>query len=128
MPRTPASARNPRPRAPGARSPAPWRPRRRAGVPPGRHPVLTWILRVVLAARLAMLLLFVAYVVSVQVNAVAYLAGSSRPIVGGTAPPTPLDSAAAAVAYVIAGLVFEAVAAFIILIAVVLLRARIRER
>jgi hypothetical protein len=75
-----------------------------------------------------MLLLFVAYFVSVQINAAAYLAGRNRPVVGGTVPPAALHSTAAAVTDIIAGLVFEAVAALILFIAAALLRAAIQER
>lgn len=80
--------------------------------------------RVLWAARLALLLLFIAYFVSVQVNAVAYLAGRNDPIVGGAAPPVPLHSGFAAAADIIAGLAFEALAAFIVFIMVALFRAR----
>jgi hypothetical protein len=80
------------------------------------------------AAQLALLLCFVAYFVSVQVNAIAYLAGRHRPIVGGTAPPVPLDSNLAAAGDIIAGLAFEAIAALIIFIAVALSCAVIRRR
>jgi hypothetical protein len=93
-----------------------------------RHPVLTQTLRALRAAQLAMLLLFVAYFVSVQINAVAYLAGRNRPVVGGAVPPVALGSIAAAVADIIAGLLFEAVAALILLIAAALLRAVIQDR
>jgi hypothetical protein len=93
-----------------------------------RHPVLTWTLWILRAARLVMLLLFVAYFVCVQVNAAAYLAGRNRPIVGGTVPPVPLGSDAAAVADIITGLVFEAIAALIVFIVVALFRAAIRTR
>jgi hypothetical protein len=78
-----------------------------------RHPVLTWTLRALRAAQLAMLLLFAAYFVSVQLNAAAYLAGRNRPVVRGAVPPVALGSTAAAVADIIAGLAFEAVAALI---------------
>jgi hypothetical protein len=92
--------------------------------PPARHPVLTWTLG---AAQLAMLLLFAAYFVCVQINAVAYLAGRRHAIIGGTTPPLPLDSAGAAVADIIAGLVCEAIAAIIVFIAIALSSAAIRE-
>ena len=93
-----------------------------------RHPVTAWTLRVLRAAQLAMLLAFVAYFVSVQVNAAAYLAGRDHPVVGGTVPPAALDSTAAAVTDIVAGLAFEAVAAVILFIAAVMLRSVIRER
>jgi len=108
------------------------RPRRqphdRGGTPGSRHPVLAWTLRMLRAAQLALLLCFVAYFVSVQVNAIAYLAGRHRPIVGGTAPPAPLDSNLAAAGDIIAGLAFEAIAALIIFIVVALSCAVIRRR
>ena len=98
------------------------RPRRqphaRSGTRGSRHPVLTWTLRVLRVAQLALLLCFAAYFVSVQVNAIAYLAGRHRPIVGGTAPPVPLDSNLSAAGDITAGLAFEAIAAVIIFIVV----------
>jgi hypothetical protein len=75
-----------------------------------------------------MLLLFVAYFVSVQINASAYLAGRNRPVVRGAVPPVALGSSAAAAADIIAGLVVEAVAALILFIVAASLRALIRER
>jgi hypothetical protein len=101
---------------------------RRGGTTRSRHPVAAWTLRVLRAAQLALLPCFVAYFVSVQVNAIAYLAGRHRPIVGGTAPPVPLDSNLAAAGDIIAGLAFEAIAALIIFIAVALSCAVIRRR
>ena len=91
------------------------RPHARSGTRGSRHPVLTWTLRV---AQLALLFCFLAYFVSVQVNAIAYLAGRHRPIVGGTAPPVPLDSNLSAAGDITAGLAFEAIAAVIIFIVV----------
>jgi hypothetical protein len=85
------------------------------------------VLRAIGVAQLAMLLLFVAYFVSVQINAVAYLAGRHHAVVGGTAPPLPLDSAGAAVADIAAGLVCEAIAALVVCIAAALLQGAIRE-
>jgi hypothetical protein len=75
-----------------------------------------------------LMLLFVIYFVSVQVNAIAYLAGRNHPVVGGTTPPVPLNSTAAAIADIIAGLLFEAIAALIVLIVITLLSAAIRQR
>jgi hypothetical protein len=103
-------------------------PHDRGGTTGSRHPVLTWTLRVLRVAQLALLLCFVAYFVSVQVNAIAYLAGRHRPIVGGTAPPVPLDSNSAAAGDIIAGLAFEAIAALIIFVAVALACTVIRRR
>jgi len=82
------------------------------------HPILTWALRVLRAAELALLLCFVAYFVSVQVNAIAYLTGRHRPIVVGTAPPVPLDSNLSAAGDITAGPAFEAIAALIFFIVV----------
>jgi hypothetical protein len=93
-----------------------------------RHPALTWTLRVLRAAQLALLLCFVAYFVSVQVNAVAYLAGKNDPVIRGADPPVHLGSVTAAVADVIAGLVFEAIAVVIVFIVVSLFRGGIRKR
>jgi len=75
--RCPAGGPHPREAlpAPGERGTAARWPRGGAGTPVSRHPVPTWTLRVLRAAQLAMLLAFVAYFVSVQVNAAAYLAG-----------------------------------------------------
>ncbi len=73
-------------------------PHDRVGAAVNRHPVLAWTLRVLRGAQLALLLLLLAYFVSVQINAVAYLAGTKHPIIGGTASPVPLHSDAAAVA------------------------------
>ena len=74
-----------------------------------------------------MMLIFAAYFVSVQINAVAYLAGSRHAIVGGTTPPIPLDSAGAAVTDIAVGLLLEALAALDLLIVVLLSRAAISE-
>ena len=93
-----------------------------------RNPVLIWTLRVLRVAQLTLLLLFVIYFVSVQVNAVAYLTGRNHPVIGGTTPPVPLNSAGSAVVDIIVGLLIEAVAALIFLIVVAMLRAAIRER
>jgi hypothetical protein len=94
----------------------------------GKHPALTLILRVLRAAQLALLLCFVAYFVSVQINAIAYLAGKNHPIVGGATPPVPFDNAAAAAADIIAGLILEAIAAVIVCIIVSLSISTIRKR
>jgi hypothetical protein len=85
------------------------------------------MLRALRAAQLAMLLLFAAYFVCVQVNAAAYLAGRTRLVVRGAVPPVALGSTAAAVADITAGLVFEAVAALILFIATALFRAAIQD-
>jgi hypothetical protein len=108
------------------------RPRRqphaRSGTRGSMHPVLTWTLRVLRAAQLGLLLCFVAYFVSVQVNAIAYLTGRHRPIVGGTAPPVPLDSNLSAAGDITAGFVFEAIAALIFFIVVTWSWAVIRRQ
>jgi hypothetical protein len=93
-----------------------------------RHPVLTWTLRALRAAQLAFLFLFVAYFVSVQVNAIAYLAGRKHPLVPGTVPPVPLDSAIAAAADITAGLIVEAVTAVIVSIMTALIRVAMWRR
>jgi hypothetical protein len=93
-----------------------------------RHPALTWTLRVLRAAQLALLLCFVAYFASVQVNAVAYLAGRNGPVVRGADPPLPLTSGLAAVADIMAGLVVEAIAALVVFIAVSVIRGVLRNR
>ena len=90
--------------------------------------VLTGTLRVLRAAQLAVLLIFVAYFVSVQVNAIAYLAGKRHPLVSGTVPPAPLDSALAAGADITAGLIVEAVTALAVFIAIALFRAGMAGR
>lgn len=91
------------------------------------HPVLTWTMRVLRAGQLAMLLAFTVYFVSVQVNAVAYLAGRHHPVVPGTTPPVPLDSAAAAAADITVGLGFEAIAVLVVCIAIAVTEARTSE-
>jgi hypothetical protein len=93
-----------------------------------RHPVLTWTLRALRAAQLALLFLFVAYFVSVQVNAIAYLAGRKHPLVPGTVPSVPLDSAIATAADITAGLIVESAIAVIVSIMTVLFRAAMWRR
>jgi len=97
--------------------------RRRAGAR-ASHPVLNWTLG---AAQLVMMLIFAAYCVCVQINAVAYLAGRRHAIASGTVPPLPLDSAGAAVTDITIGLACEAIAAIDLFIAVALSSAVIRE-
>jgi hypothetical protein len=93
-----------------------------------RHPVLTWTLRALRAAQLAMLLCFVAYFVCVQVNAVAYLTGSRHPLITGTVPPVSLDSAIAAAADITTGLILEAFTALIVFIVIALASPAVRSR
>ena len=87
-------------------------------------PAVNWALGI---AQLAMMLIFVAYVVCVQVNAVAFLTGTRHAIVGGTAPPIPLDGAGAAVADFAAGLLIEALGIIDLVIVVLFAVAGIRE-
>ena len=77
------------------------------------------------AAGLVTILLFAVYWVCVQVNAIAYLAGESA-IIGGTTPPVPVDGDATAAADIVIGLIFEAIAALILSIAVAVAVARLR--
>lgn len=88
------------------------------------NPALNWTLGIV---QLVMLFLFVVYFASVQINAVAYLAGRHQAIVGGTTPPVPLDSTGAAVTDIAAGLLCEALFAIDVLIAVLVSRTVIRD-
>jgi hypothetical protein len=93
-----------------------------------RYPVLSWTLRAVRAAQLALLLCFVAYFVCVQVNAVAYLTGSKHPLITGTVPPVPLGSAMAAAADITAGLILEAFTVLVVFIAIALTLPAARSR
>jgi len=97
---------------------------RTAGSTRVAHPALIWVLRLVRGVQLAMVLCFVVYFLSVQVNAVAYLTGRHRPLVGGATPAVPLDGAAAAVADIVVGLAFEAIAALIVFVVVAVIRKR----
>jgi hypothetical protein len=76
------------------------------------NPVM-WAIR---AAVLMMQLLFVAYFVCVQINAIAYLAGKHSAVIGGVKPPAPIGSDTAAIINIVVGLVFEAVVALIVAI------------
>ena len=78
------------------------------------------------AAGLVTILLFAVYWVCVQVNAIAYLARKRSAIIGGTTPPVPVDSDAMAAADIVIGLIFEAIAALIVSIAVAVAVARLR--
>jgi hypothetical protein len=93
-----------------------------------RRGVLGWTLRILRVIQFVMVLVFVAYFVCVQINAVAYLAGRSKALIPGAAPPVALHSGMAAAADILAGLVFEAVAALIIFIALAVGRSAIRNR
>jgi hypothetical protein len=80
------------------------------------------MLRVLRVVQLAVLLAMVVYLVEVQVNAAAYLAGRHHPVIDGATPPIALDSAAVAVTLIIVGLVVEAVAALIVFIVIAVIR------
>jgi hypothetical protein len=97
--------------------------RRRAGGR-GSSPAVNWALGV---TQLAAMLIFVAYFVCVQVNAVAFLTGTRRAVIGGTAPPVPLTGTGAAAADCAAGLLIEALSAVDLVIMVLFAVAGIRE-
>lgn len=78
------------------------------------------------AAALVAMLLFAAYWVCVQINAIAYLAGERSAIIGGTTPPVPISSDSVAAADIVVGLIFEAIAALIVSVAVAVAVARLR--
>jgi hypothetical protein len=90
--------------------------------------VLGWTLRLLRAIQFVMALVFAAYFVCVQINAVAYLVGRSKAIIGGVAPPVALSSGVAAAGDIAVGLVFEAFAAFFVFIALAVIRSGIRRR
>jgi hypothetical protein len=90
--------------------------------------VLGWTLRILRAIQFVMVLVFVAYFVCVQINAVAYLAGTSKAVIGGVAPPVALHSGVAAAADIAVGLVFEAIAVVIVFIVLAVIRSAVRRR
>jgi hypothetical protein len=83
-----------------------------------------WPLR---AAGFVMELLFVWYFVCVQINAIGYLVGKRSAVISGMTPPARIDSLAAAVCDIVAGLVFEAVAALISGIAIAFALTSLRD-
>ncbi len=78
------------------------------------------------AAECVTVLLFAAYWACVQINAIAYLAGKGSAVIGGTTPPVPVRSDATAAVDIVIGLIFEAIAAVIVSIAVAVACARLR--
>lgn len=92
-----------------------------------RRGVLGWTLRILRVLQFALLLAFVAYFVCVQINAVGYLAGS-KAIIGGATPPVPIHSGLAAAADIAVGLVFEAIAALCVFIALAVIHSAVRRR
>jgi hypothetical protein len=93
-----------------------------------RRGALGWTLRILRTMQFLLLLVFVAYFVCVQVNAVAYLVGRGKAIIGGVSPPVALHSGIAAVADIAAGLVLEAIAALSVFIALAVIRSAFRNR
>ena len=87
-------------------------------------PAVNWTLGI---TQLAVMLIFIAYVVCVQVNAVAFLLGTRHAMVDGTTPPIPLDSVGTAVADFAAGLFIEALGVTDLVIMVLFAVAAIRE-
>jgi hypothetical protein len=74
-----------------------------------------------------MALLFCAYFVCVQINAIAYLAGNGRAIISGTAPPVPLHSYVAATADILIALIIEAFTALVTAIAIAMALTSLRN-
>lgn len=71
------------------------------------------VLTLLRAAALVTVLLFAAYWVCVQINAIAYLVGKRSAIIRGVMPPVPVRSDAVAAVDIVIGLVYEAIAAVI---------------
>jgi hypothetical protein len=75
-----------------------------------------------------MVLLLVIYFLFVQVNAIAYLVGMRNTGFGGASPPVPIHNDPTAIANIVVGLLFEAIAALIFFVALAMLRQAIRDR
>jgi hypothetical protein len=88
--------------------------------------IMRAILTVLRVAALVAVLLFAAYWVCVQINAIAYMVGKRSAIIAGTTPPVPVRSDAIAALDVVIGLIFEAIAAVIVSIAVAVAVAKLR--
>lgn len=80
------------------------------------------------AVRMVLMLVFVAYFVSVQVEAIAYLAGKHRAGSWGSSAPIPIDGVARAIGDILVGLFWEIIFGLIFLIAGVLIHAESQER
>ena len=85
--------------------------------------VVLWVLE---AVRMVLMLCFVAYFLSVQVAAIAYLAGSRSG--SGSSAPIPLDGVGAAIGDILIGLFWEIIFGLIFVIAGLLIHAQFRER
>jgi hypothetical protein len=78
---------------------------------------------------MVLMLCFVAYFLSVQVAAIAYLAGTRGSGSGsGSSAPIPLDGVGAAIGDILIGLFWEIIFGLIFVIAGLLIHAQFRER
>jgi hypothetical protein len=84
------------------------------------------VLTLLRVASLVVILLFAAYWVCVQINAIAYIVEKRSAIIGGVTPPVPIRTDAIAALDVVIGLIYEAIAAVIVSIAVAVAVARLR--
>ena len=84
------------------------------------------VLTLLRVAGLVTVLLFAVYWVCVQINAIAYIVEKTSTIIGGITPPVPIRSDAIAALDVVIGLIFEAIAAAIVSIAVGVAVAKLR--
>lgn len=93
-----------------------------------RSPVVSGLLWLLRATCLVMVLLMVIYFVFVQANAIAYLVGMRNTGFGGASPPVPIRNDPTAIVNIVVGLFFEAIAALIFFVALVMLRQAIRDQ
>ena len=93
-----------------------------------RSPVVSGLLRLSRAACLVMVLLLVIYFLFVQANAIAYLVGMRNTSFGGASSPVPIHNDPTAIANIVVGLFFEAIAALIFFVVLAMLRQAIRDR
>jgi hypothetical protein len=91
----------------------------------GRHTTSSVILWALEAVRMVLMLCFVAYFLSVQVVAIAYLAGSRG---SGSWAPIPIDGVGAAIGDILIGLFWEIIFGLIFVIAGLLVHAKFQER
>ena len=68
------------------------------------------------------------YLVTVQVEAIAYLVGNHLAASWGASPPIPIDGVAPAIGDILDGLFWEVIFGVIFLIAGILIRSESRER
>jgi hypothetical protein len=89
---------------------------------------LPGVMRALDVIRIVLMLLFIVYLISMQAEAVAYLAGSRNTGFAGATPPIPFDSDVDAVADIIMGLVSEVLFGLILLITSVFTRSWLHDR